>query len=485
MTFSFDQISILSKPISDKFPCGTYLKLDTSAFRPLRNEFNMAQTAQRKLSQNPSDVDKERLERECHQCWLSLASNLYKQFHSTTRDIELITWFIAAQLVLDPSLESTANSIEWLSNLVEQQWKFLNPVLPESKLKADTLEAREAEQARAKIFAFFQLIGENKSSSLLYAPLMHFKLIDNVSFFDFQSALKRGELDILKAKVKASVSVACEREAIQKKASNTARCVAQLERLERQVTKQANHFSIANVNFAFVIGLFSELGDAFVQLTDIADPKSSERPAPQDLESENKGNDKEQSVSVCSGSIRGTGSIQKSAHLDQGGNLFPQEAGSNSINRDQVFHLLRDISDYFRESEPHSPVSFLLEKAIRWGYMPLPELLQEMMTEQGSDLISKVFNTAGLNQLDRIELPNLPKSSSGKGVVDGTVRSPAKKILEQEGEAEHSLTSEHMAKKNNLTESVNDQDQWLLSSGDRKPKPSKQQEQVASTALNW
>ncbi len=94
-----------------------------------------------------------------------------------------------------------------------------------------------------------------------------------------------------------------------------------------------------------------------------------------------------------------------SQHL-HAGNL--SELGDlNNMNRDLAFHLLREVSDYFRQSEPHSPISFLLEKAIRWGYLSLPELLQEMMSEQSSDTLSSIFNAAGLNHLDQVLLPDV------------------------------------------------------------------------------
>lgn len=63
---------------------------------------------------------------------------------------------------------------------------------------------------------------------------------------------------------------------------------------------------------------------------------------------------------------------------------------SQLANRDQAFQELRKIADYFSKTEPHSPVSFLLEKAIRWGYMSLPDLMQELVS--GNDKILGQIN---------------------------------------------------------------------------------------------
>jgi type VI secretion system protein ImpA len=49
--------------------------------------------------------------------------------------------------------------------------------------------------------------------------------------------------------------------------------------------------------------------------------------------------------------------------------------------REQAFQAILRIADFFRRTEPHSPVAYQLERAVRWGRMPLPELLQELIAE--------------------------------------------------------------------------------------------------------
>lgn len=117
----------------------------------------------------------------------------------------------------------------------------------------------------------------------------------------------------------------------------------------------------------------------------------------------------ETSENVISPDVTATGSQTRasSTPLILTADNLSQVGLANSMNRDLAFHLLREVSDYFRQSEPHSPVSFLLEKAIRWGYLSLPELLQEMMAEQDGDNVSKIFNAAGLNHLEQVLLPDV------------------------------------------------------------------------------
>jgi type VI secretion system protein ImpA len=50
-------------------------------------------------------------------------------------------------------------------------------------------------------------------------------------------------------------------------------------------------------------------------------------------------------------------------------------------NREDAFRTLLKIADYFRRTEPHTPVSYALEQAVRWGKMSLPELLSELIPD--------------------------------------------------------------------------------------------------------
>ncbi len=50
-------------------------------------------------------------------------------------------------------------------------------------------------------------------------------------------------------------------------------------------------------------------------------------------------------------------------------------------SREEAFATLVRVAHFFRTTEPHSPLSYVLEQAVRWGRMPLPELLDELITD--------------------------------------------------------------------------------------------------------
>mgnify|MGYP002623483919 CR=1 FL=1 len=52
------------------------------------------------------------------------------------------------------------------------------------------------------------------------------------------------------------------------------------------------------------------------------------------------------------------------------------------VTREDAFRALLQVAEFFRRTEPHSPVSYALEQAVRWGRMPLPDLLKELVGDE-------------------------------------------------------------------------------------------------------
>lgn len=71
----------------------------------------------------------------------------------------------------------------------------------------------------------------------------------------------------------------------------------------------------------------------------------------------------------------------------------PREVGAAG-SREEAFRKLAEAAAYFRQTEPHSPVSYLVERAIRWGRMPLEEWLAEVV--KSDDVLLNLRETLGL-----------------------------------------------------------------------------------------
>lgn len=63
-------------------------------------------------------------------------------------------------------------------------------------------------------------------------------------------------------------------------------------------------------------------------------------------------------------------------------------------NRREAYATLEALADYLSEVEPHSPTPFLIRRAVRWGRMSLPEVIVEIMQEDGN--LGGLLNVLGI-----------------------------------------------------------------------------------------
>ena len=66
------------------------------------------------------------------------------------------------------------------------------------------------------------------------------------------------------------------------------------------------------------------------------------------------------------------------------------------VQRQQALSQLRQVADFFRRTEPHSPVAYLADKAASWGEMPLHQWLRAVVKDQGTlAQLDEMLGTAG------------------------------------------------------------------------------------------
>jgi len=63
-------------------------------------------------------------------------------------------------------------------------------------------------------------------------------------------------------------------------------------------------------------------------------------------------------------------------------------------DRNDALDRLRKVADYFREHEPQSVIPYALEQVVNWGKMSLPELLSELIPDEGPR--KTVFKQVGI-----------------------------------------------------------------------------------------
>jgi type VI secretion system protein ImpA len=81
-------------------------------------------------------------------------------------------------------------------------------------------------------------------------------------------------------------------------------------------------------------------------------------------------------------------------------NFDPSKSGPSTgqiRTRQDGFRRLAEVAEYFRRNEPHSPVSYLVDRAVRWGSMPLEAWLGDVIKEVG--VLDNLRETLGLKTL--------------------------------------------------------------------------------------
>jgi type VI secretion system protein ImpA len=63
-------------------------------------------------------------------------------------------------------------------------------------------------------------------------------------------------------------------------------------------------------------------------------------------------------------------------------------------DRAEALGQLEEIAEYFRSTEPHSPVAYLVQRAVRWGRMPLAEWLTDVISDEG--VLTQIRETLGI-----------------------------------------------------------------------------------------
>jgi type VI secretion system protein ImpA len=68
--------------------------------------------------------------------------------------------------------------------------------------------------------------------------------------------------------------------------------------------------------------------------------------------------------------------------------------------RAQALQQLRLVAEFFRRTEPHSPVAYLADKAAQWGTMPLHDWLRSVVKDGGS--LSHIEELLGIQRPDGV-----------------------------------------------------------------------------------
>lgn len=357
----------LKAPIAGDEPFGIYLKGDKPNYRALRNAFNAAQAAWRSLSETQESLENRELAAANSAAWANLAELCETCLKETSKDLEIFTWFTAAQVHGEKPIQNTAAALTAIADLVEESIDSLHPLPPADKLKGDGEQAQAAEIAELRLRPFVQLVGEVEGSGLLAAPMTAHRLIGEVTYGKFILADKNGTLDALRAETSAGLETGYD--ALTQKVEGLQDMQRQFDRLDTALKKYAAQHS----QTAPMIGYGRRLvTDILAAIQRLVEGSNFVWPGVEDeaLADEDVPTDTSDAASEPS----------QAAHGMRGGGMG-FDPSANLANRNEALQAVARLATYFRTTEPHSPICLLLDRAVRWGSLSAGDLYREILSE--------------------------------------------------------------------------------------------------------
>lgn len=287
-----------------------------------------------------------------------------------TKDLQIVAWLCEAEVSLN-GFAGLRDSLKLARGHVETFWETLYPEIDEG----NDLEAR----ANAIAFMDRQAALGIKKVDLTKRPGT------NYSFFQWEEA-KQFDFPADTSKLSS--------EALQQLEQKRERA-----QLEGKVTGEEIRKAKSETRRAFYEQLFADVEECWGALGELdrAMDQRFERQTP-GLGELRKTLDAIRTTldsTVKEKRIQEPDPSDAAAGGEAGGAAEGAGAAGGAIRaRDQALAQLGQVADYFRRTEPHSPVSYLVQRAITWGQMPLDAWLHDVIKD--ANTLASLRETLGL-----------------------------------------------------------------------------------------
>src|SRR3990167_87237 len=288
------------------------------------------------------------------------------------KDLEICAWLIEASVRLY-GFRGLADSFALCTDLIEKFWDSIYPLPDEEGLEV-------------RLSALSGLNGYSQAGSLIQPiSMIHLTQVNKgpFAFWQYKKAL---EIDKMKD--------------------------TQLKKQREQalgITLQQLQQDFNNSNKAFIAELQIDLGAAQTQLTRYAntlDKKAGNDAPPTSAISATIDECKQQFQYLLTDSQFNNQLIENSTDNNEIEHNAPIESQTlvtiaptsfhdSATTRTEALNSLENLARYFEKTEPHSPLPFLLLRAVHWGKLSLPKLLEEMIDDKQS--LKSVFELTGID----------------------------------------------------------------------------------------
>ena len=364
-TVDHTDLHIMCKPIDENSPCGVNLRDDvspTSIYYRLKDMRTKARNTERRQL-----VDAEEIVFDAND-WSELYSELPSIIETETKDLELVAWYIEAATRIDGFL-GLANGFELAATLIENFWDNLYPQPDEDGVATRISPIIGLNGFGADGALIMPILGINLTSSSSANP--------SYATWQYERALELEKLHDDDKKEEKVQSGIIPLKSIQKAFSDSG---------NEYIIEQHQYLQLAI--------------DNYTRLIDIIDEKCIEDPQPTSniMSALRRCEDVFRYLSQDVIELKTTEEVETSPEPEVNSNnadkVVMTKHNTQTLTREKALFDLQNIANYFRESEPHSPVSYLIEQSINWSKKSLPELLQELISDEPAR--SDYFRLAGI-----------------------------------------------------------------------------------------
>ncbi|WP_394144959.1 type VI secretion system protein TssA [Vibrio atypicus] len=341
------ELELIAEPVLDELPSGNDPRMDSSPLSPyffLKDVRNQARAAERNAL-----VDNEPL-LSLSNLWDPIIEQVPNLLHSSFKDLELAAWLIEA-MTRRNGFAGFALGCDVARTLIENHWDSLFPY-------------DEDDGPSDRVAPLIGLNGYDGEGTLL-VPIASIPLTDIVeeqpySLWEYEQASEIERLDRDKKEQKIALGgISLDKINNTVKATNGSFFIQCLKDIEMAQTA------------------YHKLSVAIDDVVGDAQPSSH---ITKRLES------CAQVVRYLAGDKLIVAQEQQEVEqLGEESTKGPTECNQHPTQklntRSEAIEQLEKIASFFKQTEPHSPMAYGIEQVIRWSEMALPDLLQELISD--------------------------------------------------------------------------------------------------------
>lgn len=354
----------LLQPISEEMPSGEYLR-----YSGIYDLISEARRADENLSQGEWQTE---LKVADYPEVINLSVNtLIMQ----SKDLQIGVWLAEALMKLY-GFVGLRDSLKLLSGLQERFWETLHPEIDEGDMEGRANAISWFDLQSSLIIKEAKITNGDGYSYINWEDSKKYDIPENIDTLEYADQDRYRELaaeaererrvtgDMWRKEKTRTNRTFCEEVnfAIEE-------CWTEFAELNRVIEETYDRNQMPGLS-----ALKKSLEEVQIQTKKLLEEKRIEEPSDEDEAVSSETGETGDAVTVSGGVMSTSGAIQ---------------------NRKDALKRLSDIADFFQKTEPHSPVSHLVTRAVKWGNMPLDGWLQDVIKDE--NVLYQIRQTLGFN----------------------------------------------------------------------------------------